>query len=266
MTPSIPPWLDVDRDETGDVAGEVTKAPTTWQLLQMSSPLLSAPLRAVVVTAIVVAGLVGSAGCGPSRSVRRVNALAAAAARNPTGAVVTLAPGSTSPVVYVQGDRSGSPILDVIGDVARDGGARLLEKKLARIKVRDLNARYAKTATTGISSVFATTPKQNANVLFELVIESVAIVAPSFSGEATAEIVVSARAVSRSNRRVLWRTEEAVARKVSAFVPTPRGAGGLYNLAAVAALSDKELSQLFNGLAEEAGRVVGRRVVNDSAD
>ena len=89
---------------------------------------------------------------------------------------------------------------------------------------------------------------------------------PDNAANAVAEMVVSARAVSRTKRTVLWRCEEVVAREVNSFVPVPRGSGGLYNLASVAALDDKSLRKIFDGLADEAGRIVGRRVVNDSAN
>ncbi len=224
-------------------------------------------VRLVIVLVIVASGVVGTVGCGSSsRAVRQGSPLAAAARSNPTGSVLTLAPASTSPVVFVDGDSSGNAILDVIGDVARSGGAQLLEKKLQKVRVKDLNARYAKTATTGIGDVFTSVDKNNANVIFELTIESAAIVSSSWAGEAQAEMVVSARAVSRKGRRVLWRCEEVVRRNVSKVIPAPRGAGGLYNMAMVAAMSDKDLKTLFGNLADEAGRVVGRRVVNDSAD
>jgi len=222
--------------------------------------------RLAIVIIVVATGVTTVVGCGSSRTTRRGSPLAAAARKNPTGAVLTLSPASTSPVVLVEGDSSGNVILDVVGDVARGGGAKLLEKKLQKVQVKDLNGRYAKSATGGIDDVFKSVDKNNANVIFELTIESAAIVASSWAGEAVAEIVVSARAVSRKNRTVLWRCEEVVQRNVSTLVPAPRGSGGLYNMAMVAAMSDKELKTLFNGLADEAGRVVGRRVINDSAD
>lgn len=223
--------------------------------------------RLAVVIVIVATGITTVVGCGSSRTtIRRGSALAAAARKNPTGAVLTLSPAATSPVVLVEGDSSGNAILDVVGDVARSGGAKLLEKKLQKVQVKDLNDRYAKSAKGGIDDVFKSVDKNNANVIFELTIESAAVVASSWAGEAVAEIVVSARAVSRKNRTVLWRCEEVVQRNVSTLVPAPRGSGGLYNMAMVAAMSDKELRTLFNGLADEAGRVVGRRVINDSAE
>lgn len=223
-------------------------------------------VRALVVMAVVTTGVVQVAGCGSSRPARaRVNLLAQAAARNPTGNTVTLAPAAASPVVIVQGGGSGSQLVDIVGAVVADGGAKALEKKLQRIRLRDLNGRYAKAARGGIEDVFAPTAKGDANVIFELVIESVSIVAPD-GGNAVAEMVVSARAVSRTKRTVLWRCEEVVAREVNSFVPVPRGSGGLYNLASVAALDDKSLRKIFDGLADEAGRIVGRRVVNDSAN
>lgn len=233
----------------------------------------TAPLRTLrrfVVVAVVAASVatvvsIGS-GCGPSRTVRHTNQLAAAARRSPTAAVVTLSPAQASPEVYVQGDSSGNVVLDVIGDVARDGGAKALRQKLSRIKNNTLNTRYASTTKAGIDEVWRPKPNGEANVVFELTIESVAIVAPSFAGEATAEIVVSGRAVSRKNRRVLWRVQDVVQRDIGSYVPLPRGAGGLYNLAAVAALSDKQLKQLFDGLAAEGGRVMARHIIEDSAD
>ena len=222
--------------------------------------------RLAVVLVIVATGVTTVVGCGSSRTVRRGSPLAAAARSNPTGAVLTLSPASQSPVVFVDGDSSGNSLLDVIGDVARSGGAQLLERKLQKVRVKDLNGRYAKTASSGIQDVFKGVDKNTANVIFELTIESAAIVAAAGAGDAQAEMVVSARAVSRKGRRVLWRCEEVVRRNVSTLIPAPRGTGGLYNMAMVAALSDKEIKTLFNALADEAGRVVGRRVVNDSAE
>jgi hypothetical protein len=227
--------------------------------------MLNLCVRALVVVAVVTTGLVPVAGCGSSRPVRHVNLLAQAAARNPTGTTVTLAPAAASPVVIVEGGGSGNTLVDVVGAVVADGGAKALEKKLQRIRLRDLNDRYATAARAGIEDVFAPANKGDANVIFELVIESVSIVAPD-GGNAVAEMVVSARAVSRKSRSVLWRTEEVVAREVNSFVPVPRGSGGLFNLASVAALDNKALRQIFDGLADEAGRIVGRRVVNDSAN
>jgi hypothetical protein len=220
--------------------------------------------RLVVVAVVVTTGVVTVTGCGPSRQVRHVNLLAQAAARNPTGTTVTLSPAAASPVVIVEGGGSGSHLVDIVGAVVADGGAKALEKKLQRIRLRDLNGRYAKAARSGIEDVFSPVNKGDANVIFELVIESVSIVAPD-GGNAVAEMVVSARAVSRKSRAVLWRCEEVVAREVNSFVPVPRGSGGLFNLASVAALDDKALRKIFDGLADEAGRIVGRRVVNDSA-
>lgn len=222
--------------------------------------------RLLVVLAVVTTGLVEVTACGSSRPARqRVNLLAQAAARDPTGTTVTLAPAAASPVVVVEGGGSGSHLVDIVGAVVADGGAKALEKKLQRVRLRDLNGRYAKAARAGIEDVFAPRGKGDANVVFELVIESVSIIAPD-GGNAVAEMVVSARAVSRKSRNVLWRCEEVVAREVNSFVPVPRGSGGIYNLASVAALDDKALRKIFDGLADEAGRLVGRRVINDSAN
>ena len=235
----------------------------TWQRARMSTRLFA---RLAVVLVIVATGVTTVVGCSSSRTVRRGSPLAAAARKDPTGSVLTLSPASASPIVFVDGDSSGNALLDLVGDVARSGGAQLLEKKLHKIRVKDLNGRYAKTATTGIQDVFKVVDKNAANVNFELTIESAAIVTSAGASDAQAEMVVSARAVSRKGRRVLWPCEEMVRRNVSTLIPAPRGTGGLYNMAMVAALSDTEIKTVFNALADEAGRIVGRRVVNDSAE
>jgi hypothetical protein len=224
----------------------------------------SAFLVSLFVCAALVAGACSSS--SNRRGTRRQVTLASLAAQNPTAFTVSLPSPHESPRVAVQSGRSGNKILDLAGDVAREGSAQALKVRLQkRVKLRDLNKGFVAAAGESIAAVFEPTAREGAGVIFELTIDDAALVAADRAGATAALMVVSARALDARTREVVWSTQESVQRDIGTFVPLPRGAGGLYNLAAVSSLSDAELKKVFSGVAAEAGRVVGRRIVAQSA-